>query len=222
MTVTEEKEDMVQAEDKMNAKTIMDIWLHRHGLKIYGATTKSKDNYFPLLPFLLADLQNQMYSDYIEPLHNKHLMKKYSKDWRDNYNKVNHMLFSCLNENESYEVCEVMDNLSSLVANDLTMMRIQTMNILKEYDTIHQEVVASGVVANAVAQMAMLIFRRYYSDSTIAYANNYFEAMVKWSYEYYVAYAKQHGMTFNLSNQDQLMQIIQIMIKKIFNYSKEA
>lgn len=111
----------------MTKKDIVVKFLKARGYQLIKGDEKDLVSLESLLPWLLMDLENSLYHDFVEPMKLKNQLKKFRIDWKNAYNQFNWKLFQNFTEEEQAEICNYMDDLEHYMKNDLVRLRCAVM-----------------------------------------------------------------------------------------------
>lgn len=151
----------------MNARELNELYLRRSGLHIIPGLEKSL---LPLAPYLLMDVALSVWTDEIAPVKfdRKELneLARAKDRWEAAYNLFNRTFFATFKgkggDDREDEVIAFMDSFSEYIANQVTVTKVQAMDIVKGEDLSHQRYVSSLLVCNALSFYAETVWRELY------------------------------------------------------------
>ena len=144
----------------MTSKEIIHRILDRMNLEITKGTDEMLD---PILPWFIMDIQYQIYCRSIKPLNCVHDLQFLRTRWNENYKFFNKSMFCMFNDDEKSEIVDMMDEFETYISNDVEIAKIQFMNVMKGYDLDIQDIIASGMMCNVLAQNANIIYNKVYA-----------------------------------------------------------
>ncbi len=146
----------------MTNDEMVDKWLASIGMKrVQGHTLET------ILPFLMLDVNYQIFLKTVRPLESKHEMKLWKQRWIDAYNRLNKQFFRAFTVDEQNEVVDKMDDFDNWIANDVMIAKVQIMNFLQDLDFDIQKTCAELMIANIMAQSAQIVWGNCYKTSTL-------------------------------------------------------
>ena len=91
------------------------------------------ESLMPLMSFLQMDVMFSIFNKEIRPLDFKHEMKRIRNSWIHEYGLFDRMFFQPFTIDERDEILDKMDSFEQYIWNDVTIMRIQIMNLIDEH-----------------------------------------------------------------------------------------
>lgn len=117
-----------------------------------------------VLPYIIMDVEYQMYCKVIRPLECKYLLSASKKEWAQAYNKFNQPFFKAYRnyKNEEDVIISLMDSMGSYIERDILVAKISVMNVLMDngYHPDVQDVIATCYVCDALAKAALVQIER--------------------------------------------------------------
>ena len=141
----------------MTVDDIVNAYCSKRNLQIMRGSKHDNDP-APILPFLIADCAYQEFCSGVKPLHLKQNLKVLKNRWLDDYRQFNTRLFSCLDEDQRDFAIDIMDAYSDFIQNDVMMMRVALMNLVKGCEFEDQKIIASLMLCNIFSQVAQICF----------------------------------------------------------------
>ena len=141
----------------MTVDDIVNAYCARQNLQIMRGA-KAENDPAPILPFLIADCAYQEFCSGVRPLHLKQELKRLQKNWLEDYRQFNQRLFICLNEDLRDFTIDMMDSYADFIQNDVMLMRVALMNLVKGCEFTDQKTIASLMLCNIFSQVAQICF----------------------------------------------------------------
>lgn len=151
----------------MTVGEIVNAYCESRGLKVIKGRLGENDP-APILPFLIMDCAYSEFNTGIKPLKLHHELKRMRKAWLTDYHLFNKRLFSALDQEQTNFTIDMMDEYEALISNDVMVMRVALMNLVKGLEFDDQGIIASLMLCNIFAQVAQIawseIFRNGYGQ----------------------------------------------------------
>lgn len=145
----------------MTVRDVVNSYCKRHDLDIVDGKIGSNDP-APILPFIIMDCAQAEFSREIKPLHMHHELKWLRTQWLAEYKKFNQRLFSGLDIDKADFVCDMMDEYTSYIENDMMIIRVAMMNLVKTLEFDEQKIISSLMLCNIFSQVAQLTWGLVY------------------------------------------------------------
>ena len=149
----------------MTVGEIVNAYCESRGLKVIKGRLGENDP-APILPFLIMDCAYSEFNTGIKPLKLHHELKRMRKAWLTDYHLFNKRLFSALDQEQTNFTIDMMDEYEALISNDVMVMRVALMNLVKGLEFDDQGIIASLMLCNIFAQVAQIawseVFRNNY------------------------------------------------------------
>lgn len=153
----------------MTNKEIMEKFLERNGLRLYTGTA---DDFSPMLPWMIMNIQYQIFWKIIHPMPCGHSLQKYKSRWHECYNKFNHSLLCVFSDVEKAEIAEKMGEFEDYMDYHVTVAKMQFMNRVSFYPVDMQDVIASCMMCNVLAQNAQIVYGRVFKTGRLKSKTN--------------------------------------------------
>lgn len=176
---------------------LVDAVLNNFGLRRVGGLY---GNVGPLLSYALMDAQYQLYDDFIDGIDldwvseqrvRTNIMADRS-NWYNAYDSFNKQINRCWDTDQRDNAQTMMDSLEDYIHNDLIVLQVSAMNHLTHLNFKHQQIIATAVVCNILAQYAQIAWEAVYKsvsgkgmknkkiqgviDGTLKFQNSYYRA----------------------------------------------
>ena len=145
-------------------KELISAYMRRTG-RTY--ITSDADDLTPLLPFLILDVEYQLYLKYILPLECAHESARWKKEWGRTYTALNNSFFSAFDDDQCEAVIDRMGSLEEYVSDSIEQTRAAASDYLSKFvphDKIN--VVSVCMVCSVLAQSAGIIWDSIYRDAS--------------------------------------------------------
>lgn len=121
-----------------------------------------------LLPFLLMDLVLSIYRHDILPVKMRFEMNHWKKEWRKWYNKFNQPFFRAFNREQTDVVIKYMEELESIMQEDLDLFRKELRNLIKGYcDDSNLDICINCLTCNVITHTARLFWGMVYRQNGV-------------------------------------------------------
>ena len=139
----------------MKIRDIVEAYCNRYDLQLILGKMGDNDP-APILPFIIMDSALSEFSREVRPLKFRREMKAVRKRWSEDYHAFNRRLFSCLNQEQTDFVVDLMDEYEDAVRNEVMFMRVALMDLVSGCDFKTQKIIASLMLCNVFSQVAQL------------------------------------------------------------------
>lgn len=124
---------------------------------------KDEDSLGILLPFLMMDTVQLIYSHTIAPLNLKHEAKALSRKWKENYNLLNREFFSAFTPDQRDAVIDKMDDFEEYIGNAQTIAEVSVMTAVQNVaDLDGQQYLSQLWIAYMMTQGALDVWQQLY------------------------------------------------------------
>lgn len=141
----------------MNAADIVKAYCDAHGLVLLKKKNGEND-VSPIMPYLIMDCAYSEFSKEVCPLPLKHQAKKIKMIWLSTYHRFNQRLFSCLNQDQTDFAIDLMDGYEAAIGNQVMLMRVAIMDLVKVVAFKDQKIIASLLLCNIFSQVAQIVW----------------------------------------------------------------
>jgi hypothetical protein len=117
---------------------------------------RGEDDIAPLLPFIIMDCAQLEFSREVVPIGARQNAKMLIKAWQADYRMFNQRLFRTLDAEQRDFVIDMMDAYEDFIANEMMLMRVAIMDLVKECSFDAQKTVASLMLCNIFSQVAQI------------------------------------------------------------------
>ncbi len=145
----------------MTNRELIQAYIKKTGVLKRG----SEDNPMPLLPFLIMDIQYQIFCKEIRPVECRHQMNRYKHIWAENYNRFNQRFFRAFTPEQVEAVGDMMEGYEEYVANDVMIARVALMNELSDEDFSTQQLLSAVLLCNTLVQCASIVWSTVNRDA---------------------------------------------------------
>lgn len=164
-----------------NGELVDALMRYRNFKKIKGVD----NDLGPLLPLILLDIQLSIFDKTIRPVKCRYEMSCYRNMWIQNYNLFNRNLFFAFNAEQRDRIIDLMDDLESAIDYNVMLLRVSVMDVMRDFDFEHQQILADCVVCNTLIQFAQSWWRGTFRTPGRNYETNpYIAGMLKASVGY--------------------------------------
>lgn len=209
--------------EKIEKTTLLDTYLDYNNLTLRSARRGEpvKRDAMPFTPMFLMDVMNLIYEEYIAPLPLKHIEKRIRTRWHEAYKHFTSEFFCAFNDDQKYEICELMNDFEEHIHNEVEIFRTTVMSKFMQYDTDVRLVLSSTLACNVLAQSAEWLWDVLHSRKK---SNIYIRSVVDWSQKFLYEYGdKRLDRSFkqvDLNGYKDLSLAINRLCKSIGEYSK--
>lgn len=148
----------------MKVSDIVNAYCKSKDLKVLHGRLGENDP-APLLPFLIMDCAQSEFHRGLRGLNLHHELKWMKNQWISNYHRFNQRLFIALNPDQMDFVIDMMDHYEAFIANDVMLMRVALMNLVKGLEFEEQGLIASLMLCNIFAQVAQITWSEIFRNS---------------------------------------------------------
>jgi len=148
----------------MTKKEMVEKFLRAKGYKLIQGDEAHLATLEALLPWLMMDLQNSLFTEFVAPLPLKNQLKKARKDWGTAYNNFNAKLFGAFSPDEQAEICDYMDDLEDYMRNDLVMLRCAVMEQIHTEDFKAKQVISATFACLVLSIVAETVHTKVYQS----------------------------------------------------------
>lgn len=146
----------------MTKKEMVEKFLRSRGYKIVQGDAEHLATLEAFLPWLMMDLQNSLFTEFIAPLPLKNQLKKARKDWAEAYNRFNAKFFNGFTTDEQVEICDYMDDLEKYMKTDLVRLRCAVMEQIPTDDFNAKQVVSASFACLVLTIIAETVHTKVY------------------------------------------------------------
>lgn len=202
---------------------LINTFLERQGLK---RLTKNEQDFSPLMPFIIMDAVYQIYCTDIQGLKCKHLAAKYQRAWSTDYSLYNRDFFSNFNEEQQGAIIDKMDRFEEFISHHILVAKVSIMNYVSPQEDLKgQNTIAACIVANALAQMSVIIWGHIYKTASGAEKPNPFlSSIVHDTYKFMNAWHDENGgrgVNINCNKSPQVSTAIDVLCNKMSEFLKK-
>lgn len=203
-------------------KELVDAFMHYRNFKrIKG----NDEDLGPLVPLILLDIQFSIFNKTIKPVKCRYELAFYRKMWIHNYNMFNRGSFFAFKDEYRDRIIDLMDDLEATIDYNTMLLRVSVMDVLKEFEFEHQQILADCVVCNTLIQFAQSWWRgTYKTPGRNPETNPYIAGMMKASVGYINEYIdKIVGFKgrIKLNSHPEIVKNAELLDDKIINWVKK-
>ena len=203
----------------MTNREIVDTYLaYKHRRRTKG---EREDNTLPLMPFFIMDTCYQIYCKDIKDLPCKHLMKLAKKRWADAYHKFTTDFFLAFSQDQTDYIVDMMDEFNDYIHTHIVMLKSAVMEYFKDETSFEdKKILASLLTCNVLSQSAQHLYGEMYRKRDMSKEiEPSIEGVRKASYDFSCYYPASKGV--DLASSDKVMNMIDVLCKKIVKFLKE-
>lgn len=202
----------------MTTRELTEKYLKAHGLRLLVG---ADGDLSPILPFLILDVQYQIFDKNIRPLKVRFEAKRIKKEWENHYRAFNRDFFECYTVDEADEIIDMMDRLEAYIHNEVEFVKISVMGCMRDFDLEAQVVLASAMVCNILCQTAQVVWGHCYKDKNYCDKKNpEIKAMTSCSYRFMNAVYK-NTREVDCNDSTDVNNCVNALCRKIVRFLKE-
>lgn len=191
---------------------LLDTYLNYHKVRFAPTKGKSTRDGMAFAPMFLMDAMNMIYDEYIAPVPAKHNDKRFRSLWHEAYAHYIKSEFRAFNDDQKCEICDLMDEFSAHIHNEVELFRAAVMNKFMKYDADVRLVISGTLSCNVLAQSAQIIYKAQYHKP-----NPHIASVESWSLKFLDAYAEKHIDRSATQTNLNLYKDIDLACKRICN-----
>lgn len=196
----------------LDIKGVTDAYLKRRGLKRLAG---KDDDPSALVPFFVLGLMYDVYQRSVRDVPVCHEAKRYKRLWIEAYSSLNREFFSALTEGQQDEVLDVMDAMEQDLAGDVMIVKVALMEWVKELSLEKQDVIASAVLCNILAQVAQIVWGKVYKKTVEC---RRLDDIVRYSHAYAKSYGKDVTRLVDFNKSKRVTDAVEILQRKVCRY----
>lgn len=145
----------------MTRKEVAEKYLAGSGIRITEG-----DGFEFIIPYIIMDVvYNEYYLKVIKRVKAKHEFKQLRERWRRAYDTLNRDFLKYYDEDQQGDVMDFMDEFTSYVSNDLTILRIQVLNLMPQTTMEDADIVIAGAISGMLSEAAHLCLKNIYKKT---------------------------------------------------------
>lgn len=126
-----------------------------------------EEDFSPLLPFLMLDIQYTLYQREIRPLKCRFELKHWKNVWIESYTAFNERFFGAYDKEEKGELIDKMDDFETFINNDLLIAQCAIMDCFVGEDFETQKILSTCMLCDILAQSAQVVWKKVYKDDRL-------------------------------------------------------
>lgn len=213
----------MENKEKLGRSTLLDTYLDYHNLVIKprsGCKEPQRDG-MPFAPIFLMDAMNIIYTEYISPLPLRHREKQIRTRWHEAYKHFISEFFVPFNDDQKFEICELMDGFEEAIHNEVEVFRVAVMDKFMQYDTETRIVLSATLACNVLAQSSQYLWDALHSRKK---QNAYIISTIEWSHKFLESYGDKHinrtKKAIDLNEYKDINLAVNRICKKVLSYAK--
>lgn len=172
-----------------------------------------KQRVFDILPHLLLDSVLQVYSDVVSKIPMKQELKQWRNKFRNQFSLVNRYNFS--KHHDTDKIIDLMDELNTVINNELTLITVQLMKPLESLDFKYQTNIVALYKCYLITLTANMIV--YSKEKKM---DVWLDSLSKCAYKLCNLYVSTiTDITVNPNNDEYLVSLINSLIEKSITWS---
>ena len=202
----------------MTRKEVAEKYLAGSGIRIVNG-----DCFEFVIPFIVLDIVYDLYGKYIRPLDVKFKLNQIKKLWKKSYDTINKDFFAHFSPDEIDWVIDFMDDFTTYLHNDITILRIQMLTQMNGIDDNGKDVVVAASLAGMLSDAALTYLVETYKR-TIKKIVDFpvLRDLSRYSYLFASEYYRMHGNGNVSFNTDQITLAVQAVCNKIAKYGSSS
>lgn len=146
----------------MDKQRLMDTFIEKNHLRLVRG---DKEHSSPLLlPYLMVDGMYCLYFEHIAELNVRHRLKHLKTQWETNYRRFLSKFMCVFSEDELVDLCDIMNDFSDFIHNDVEILRVAIMRQLDKYDLETRKTLSAVIACNHLLQSAQVIWGYNFQD----------------------------------------------------------
>lgn len=142
----------------MKVSDITQAYCNRNDLVLYKGRKIGENDPSPILPFLIMDYAYCEFCKVIKPIPLHHEAKRLRNKWLATYTTFNKRLLSCLTEEQKDYAIEMMDAYTGAVDYEAMLIRVATMDLVKDCKFADQCIMGALLLCHILAQVAGIVW----------------------------------------------------------------
>lgn len=201
----------------MTRKEISELYL-----KGTGITIVEGDGFEFVVPYIVMDVAyNEFYMKTIHFLDVKHELKQLKSRWSKAYNSLDRDFFSRFKNEEEDRVIDFMDEFVDYLANDLTILKVQVWNRMKDIPEKDQEIVSAGAICAMLTEAAHSYLKETFRRSIgVAVEHPYMKEVEFCSRRFASLWFRQNCSGYVDLNGAEITTAVQAICNKIVKFGK--
>ena len=172
--------------ETISRASLLDSYLKFHGIRLISKKKTARDG-MVFAPMFLMDAMNMIYDKYIASAPVKHESKRFRALWHEAYCHYIKNEFRAFNDDEKCEICDLMDEFSDHINNEVEIFRTTVMSKFLQYEADVRLIISGTLACNVLAQSAQIICKAQYHAE-----NPNIASVESWSLKFLNAYADKH------------------------------
>lgn len=173
-----------------------------------------------LMPYIMMDLQYQIYCDKIKDYKFRHDAKNWKKYWIKAYNEWNESFFALYEPDEKVFITDLMDGLHDAIHNDLVKIKCAVNNLLSFCEIKDKNLKSDLLVCNLIAQVAHIFWECSHKNRfNVVPVSTHIQNVEHWTYE---LANKWHPLDRDVSmrNDKEIGKLVDAMVGRIVDFVK--
>lgn len=201
--------------------SLLDAYLKFHNVRLASKGKKSVRDGMPFAPMFLMDAMNMIYNKYVSTVPVKHTEKRFRNLWHEAYKSYINNEFQAFDMDQKCEICDLMDEFSAHIHNEVEIFRATVMGKFMQYDADTRLVISGVLACNVLSQSAQIIHRAQYRAE-----NPYIASVESWSLKFLNAYADKRidrsATKTDLNQYKDVEAACRKICKSIIEYAKQC
>ena len=166
---------------------LLDAYLRFHKVRLAPKKGTSVRDGMSFAPMFLMDAMNMIYEKYIAHIPVKHAEKRFRTIWHEAYVSYINNEFQAFDMDQKCEICDLMDEFSNYIHNEVEIFRTAVMGKFMKYDADIRLAISGVLSCNVLAQSAQIIYKAQYRKP-----NPYIATVESWSLKFLDVYADKN------------------------------